>query len=267
MTTTAALPTDIDGVIERLESIITDCIDRQDRLGYFAALYNRVTQSVKAGIAKGEFDDGPRMERLDVTFACRYISAYDTYRSGELPSVSWLKAFQAAQTDSYIVLQHLLAGMNAHINLDLGIAAARTCAGSELPGLKGDFDRINAVLASLTPVVEQQVNDCSPVIDVLDHIAPKLDLKLVGFSMDKARDTAWAFAQELAPLKHLPQVDRMAKRDADAALLADVVLSDGMIVRLIRDRENQDVAHNIQVLAAGEFNITVPALIGTPAAG
>jgi hypothetical protein len=36
---TTALPTDIDGVIERLEAIIEDCIARQDRLGYFAALY------------------------------------------------------------------------------------------------------------------------------------------------------------------------------------------------------------------------------------
>jgi hypothetical protein len=263
--TPTTVPTDIDGVIERLESIIADCIARQDRLGYFAALYNRVTQAVKAGIANGEFDDGPRMERLDVTFASRYLAAYDAYRSGELPSTSWFKAFNAALSDRPIVLQHLLAGMNAHINLDLGVAAARTCAGSEIAGLKGDFDRINAVLASLTPVVEQEVDGCSPVLNVLSHLAPKLDLSLVGFSMEKARETAWAFALELAPLKHLPQVARMAARDAEAALLADVVLGDGLIVRMIREAESQDVAHNIQALAAGEFKNTVRAVIATPA--
>jgi hypothetical protein len=262
-----ALPTDIDGVVERLEAIIKDCIARQDRLGYFAALYNRVTQAVRDGIARGEFDDGPRMERLDVIFASRYISAYDTYRSGELPSTAWFKAFNAAQSDRCIVLQHLLAGMNAHINLDLGIAAARVAAGSALPGLQRDFDRINQVLAKLTPVVEQQLDQTSPVFDVITHLAPKLELKMIGFSMEKARDTAWAFARELAPLRHLPQVARMAARDAGAALLADVVLSDGLIVRMIRAHESRDVAHNIEVLAAGEFKSTVPALIGTPPVG
>lgn len=264
---TTALPPDIDGVIERLESIIDDCVARQDRLGYFAALYNRVTQAVKTGIARGEFDDGARMEALDVIFANRYIAAYDAYRSGELPSTAWFKAFNAAQSDGRIVLQHLLAGMNAHINLDLGIAAARVAAGSALPGLEPDFNRINGLLGTLTPVVEQEIDRFSPVFDALTGLAPKLELKMIGFSMQKARDTAWAFARELAPLRHLPQVARMAARDAGAALLADVVLSDGVVVRMIRAHESTDIAHNIQVLAAGEFKSTIPALIGTPPVG
>ena len=84
--------------------------------------------------------------------------------------------------------------------------------------------------------------------------------------MDRARDAAWAFAQELAPLRHLPQVARMAVRDSEAVLVADTVLCDGVIVRLVRDRESQDVAHNIRTLAAGEFRNTVPGVIATPAA-
>lgn len=263
---TAALPTDIDGVIERLETIILDCKARQDRLGYFAALYNRVTLAVRDGIRAGEFADGPRMEQLDVTFASRYLAAYDTYRSGELPSLAWLKAFQAAQNDDHVVLQHLLAGMNAHINLDLGVAAARTCAGSEIDGLQGDFDRINDVLAKLTPVVEQELDDCSPGFDVLSHCAPKLELKMVGFSMDKARAAAWSFARELALLRHLPQVAKMAERDLATSLVGDAVLNDGLVVRLIRARESRDVAHNIDVLARGEFRNTVPPIVTPPVA-
>ncbi len=260
-----ALPTDIGGVIERLEGIIEECVARRDRLGYFAALYNRVTESVRAGIANGEFEDGPRMERLDVTFACRYLAAYDAYRAGELPSTAWLKAFEATQTDGYTVLQHLLAGMNAHINLDLGVAAARTCAGSELAGLRGDFDRINAVLAKLTPMVEQELDEDSPIFNALTKIAPKLELRLVGFSMDEARDAAWKFATELAPLRHLPQVSKMAARDADTALLAHAILGDGLVVRLLREHESRDVARNIETLAAGEFRCAVPAMIAPPA--
>jgi hypothetical protein len=117
------------------------------------------------------------MERLDVTFANRYLTAYAQFRSGELPSRSWLSAFLATASSEPLVLQHLLIGMNAHIGLDLGIAAARTCPGDALAPLQRDFDRINTVLATLTPVVEAELQRESPGFAALTHIAPKLELK------------------------------------------------------------------------------------------
>ena len=39
------------------------------------------------------------------------------------------------------MLQHLLIGMNAHISLDLGIAAARTAPGEALPVLTQGIDQ------------------------------------------------------------------------------------------------------------------------------
>ena len=44
-------------------------------MGYFATLYRKVTIQVKKGIADNFFDDGPRMERLDVILANRYTQA------------------------------------------------------------------------------------------------------------------------------------------------------------------------------------------------
>jgi len=259
-----ALPTTIDQVIARLEEIIEDCTARGDRLGYFAALYNRVTEAVKAGIAAGEFQDGARMERLDVIFASRYIAAYEAYRAGEMPSRSWLKAFRAAEGAEHIVLQHLLIGMNAHIGLDLGVAAARVAPGDELAALRTDFDRINTLLASLTPVVEMEIDEFSPRFDELSKITPKLDLKLVGFAMGDARAAAWSFAQALAPLAPQQQVALMARRDEEVSLLGDVILNDGLVIRLIRAKESTDVARIIRVLAAGEFSSSVPAIAIPP---
>ncbi|HEX8691341.1 MAG TPA: DUF5995 family protein [Longimicrobium sp.] len=255
----------IDEVIARLEAIIEQSIATSDRKGYFAALYNRVTLAVREGIRKGEFDDGPRMERLDVEFANRYLAAYDAYQAGQLPSRSWLKAFTAALNPDYVVLQHLLIGMNAHIGLDLGIAAARIAPGAELAGLEGDFDRINAVLAALTPVVEQEIDEISPEFKELSSLTPKLDLKLVGFGMDDARTAAWSFAEALAPLAPARQLPLMACRDDEVALLGDAVLNDGLVVRLIRAKESTDVAENIRALAQGEFTVAVPAIVTPPA--
>lgn len=257
--------TTIDGVIARLQAIVQDCIVRRDRNGYFAALYLRVTQAVRDGIRRGEFDDGPRMERLDVLFANRYLSAYDQYRAGELPTRSWLRAFTAAADPNLVVLQDLLAGMNAHINLDLGIAAARVAPGAAITGLRADFDRINDVLARLTPVVEQQLDGINPLLDVLSRIAPKLELRMVGFSMEKARAAAWAFAVRLSPLAVPQQLPVIAQRDLEVGLIADAVVSDNLVIRALRAQESRDVARNIQALAAGTFAMRIAPVVRAPA--
>jgi hypothetical protein len=248
----------IDEVIARLEGIIEECIATRSRLGYFAALYNRVTLSVREGIQKGEFADGSRMERLDVMFANRYLAAYDQYRAGELPSRSWLKAFESAEDPDLVVLQHLLIGMNAHINLDLAVAAARVSPGSQLAPLQPDFDRINTVLATLTPLVEQEIDQESPVFRLLTRIAPELELKMVGFAMDEAREAAWSFAQKLAFLPLQQQVLAMATRDTEVALLGDLVLARNPLFQIMHSRESGDVAENIHILAQGEFKISLP---------
>jgi len=49
----------IDEVIVHLDDIIARSIREQSRLGYFAALYRKVTVKVKEGIAQGRFEDGP----------------------------------------------------------------------------------------------------------------------------------------------------------------------------------------------------------------
>src|SRR6185295_15744616 len=132
----------IDEVIVQLEEIIVRSVRERSRLGFFAALYHKVTIKVKEGIAAGQFEDGPRMERLDVTFANRYLTALEQFVKGEAATPCWVLAFEAADRWPPIILQHLLLGMNAHINFDLGIAAAQTCPGDQLPQLKSDFDQI-----------------------------------------------------------------------------------------------------------------------------
>ena len=144
------LPTTIDGVLEELDRTIATARQDESRLGYFPALYRKVTASVQQGIVDGRFEDGERMERLDVIFANRYLDAIGKLRDGEAPSRSWAIAFAAAASRRPIVLQHLLLGMNAHINLDLGIAAARAEAVSEIRTVARDTAR--AVTARLIGV-------------------------------------------------------------------------------------------------------------------
>ncbi len=63
----------IDQVIEGLDNIIDVSKKENSPKGYFSALYRKVTKRVKEGIETGEFDNGPRMEELDVTYKARFI--------------------------------------------------------------------------------------------------------------------------------------------------------------------------------------------------
>src|ERR1700690_3663954 len=109
-------PHTIDDVLSALDAVVQQAYQNGGRIGYFAALYRRVTGAVRDGVANGHFDNGPLMERLDVNFASRYLDALAAYQSGGALTRSWLLAFRGCEDGSRIILQQLLAGMNAHIN-------------------------------------------------------------------------------------------------------------------------------------------------------
>lgn len=188
----------IDGVIDSLDRVIAWSKENGKRIGYFTALYRKVTVKVKQGIEQNHFDDGQRMERLDVIFANRYLDAFEAYYAGKPVTECWRLAFEIADRWYPLVLQHLMLGMNAHINLDLGIAAAETVAAEQLKGLKPDFEKINDVLADLIDEVEHELGEIWPLFSWLDSLAGRLDEKLADKSMIFARDQAWAFAVEYA---------------------------------------------------------------------
>jgi len=188
----------IDDVVAALDSIIQRAWDEKNRLGYFAALYRRVTLAVRDGVSSGRFQNGPLMERLDVAFASRYLDALAAYQSGGTPSRSWKLAFEACNDNSRLILQHLLAGMNAHINLDLGVASAQVSPGDQLPQLKADFDEINDVLAAQVAAVESEMAALSPLVKNLSTVGLSSETTLINFNIGLARKAAWFIAQRLA---------------------------------------------------------------------
>ena len=244
----------IDQVIAVLDEIIQWAWEGKSRLGYFAALYRRVTRSVKDGIDQGKFQNGPLLERLDVVFANRYLTAFEQFRSGQPPTASWQLAFKSAKSWYPLIVQQLLIGINAHINLDLGVAAAAVAPGNQLPGLKTDFDQINAVLAGLVGTVEQEIGKVSPWIHWLQKFGLRTETAIINFSLEVARDHAWSEATRLAVTP--PEQLAAAIRDLDGSteLFGHLVISPPLLIKLkllpIRLRENDDVRHVIDVLAA-----------------
>lgn len=158
--------------------MIACCINEHSKLGYFATLYRNVTVRVRDGIAAGRFEDGPRMERFDVAFANRYFEAFDRALRQEQTTQSWHVAFHAARQWSPVILQHLLLGMSAHINLDLAIAAAEIAPGKQLPGLKNDFFEITVLLSELVDSVQERIDRVSPWFHPIDRLGRRTDERL-----------------------------------------------------------------------------------------
>lgn len=244
----------IDDVITTLEEYIQQNETDNNALGYFPALYLKVTRQVKKGIAEGFFDDGPRMEKLDVLFASRYIHAYDDYQQKLAVTQSWERAFVLAADFWPIVLQHLLMGMNAHINLDLGIAAAEVMQGQPIDDLHDDFKRINKILSELVGEVQEELCKIWPTLHWILQKTRRIDDLLVDFSMEVARDGAWRFAKSLADTPTASWPTTIAARDTRIAELALRVSSPGWLIQLalmiIRLGERGTVAAKIKVLNA-----------------
>lgn len=214
----------IDDIIASLEKIITNCIANNSRLGYFATLYLKVTKSVKDGIAAGQFQDGPRMEKLDVVFASRYLDAYESYSNRQPTTTSWEIAFSQVERSSILVLQHLLLGMNAHINLDLGIAAVEVCGDDPLSTLQQDFDAINNIISALTNEVLFDLGQVSPLLSLLGLHASNSNSALIQFSIGNARDGAWCFAESLIQKKTGGYDQFIAERDNTIKRLGDSLI-------------------------------------------
>lgn len=232
----------IDDVIHKMDAIVEQCSRENLSAGYFAVLYRLVTICIKEEIEAGNFDDNKRMEKLDTIFAQRFFDAFDAYYndSGEELTQSWNRAFEAAESNRFIIMQHLLLGINAHINLDLGIAAAQTMEGENLEIIYNDYNRINAILASLVDDVTSNISGISLFFGPMIRLAHGADEMLVNFSIVVARDGAWEFAH-----KYLTAEDKelaIQKRDAKIADLAKRLTQTGPFVSII-----------IKIIRWGEF--------------
>lgn len=110
----------IDTVIARMTAQLDELRHAGDGRTAFQATYLRTTRAVADALRAGAFLDAGWVERWDAAFAGLYLDALDAARRGDPVPRPWAVAFEAATGErSLPALQHVLLGMNAHINYDL----------------------------------------------------------------------------------------------------------------------------------------------------
>jgi hypothetical protein len=243
-------------VIDSIDKIIAWSTANSSRVGYFAALYKRITLAVEKAIAaRNVFHDGKRMERFDVVFANRYFDALNGYfHPGQYDGLTkaWRVSFEKARRQEPIIVQHLLGACNAHIALDLGITAHDIAEGN-LPGLRDDFNKINAILASQASQVVKSIDELSPVLADVHAVLQNAEIDFIDESLKYLRDNAWDFAEHLSGETDPVETKTIEQRDTEMAQRGRIIYETPpipmkAIFDAIADREQPDVATNIRVL-------------------
>ena len=190
------------------------------------------------------------MEKPDVIFVSRCLIACDAFTHNQPGTQAWQVAFEAAVKNDWIVLQHLILGINAHINLDLGIAAAEVCAGKNINVLQNDFDRINDIISNLTNGMKKDLAEiCFPVRFLNDIKEEKV---VINFSIATAPKAAWANAVVLSLMDSGQQITYIQTLDLQVSKIAQGILKPGFFVNLFLKIagifESDNIAKNIEYL-------------------
>ena len=203
---------------ETIEELRTIALAADDAAGHFPAMYARVTERVQIGAASGRFEDAARMERFAEAFAAWYVRP----RSGRGPvPACWRAAFDVADDSHLMIVQHLLLGINAHVNHDLPqVVVELAPEGGDLTALRVDYDAVNDILAETLPEVLRSLGTVSRWVNVLGARGGE---RAFDFSLGVARRRAWSTAQRLRQLPPAERSAHVAELDRLVAVLAYLV--------------------------------------------
>jgi len=222
--------TDLGEVAVCLERVEAFCLPRRDRRGVFATAYLQITRAIEKEILAGGFHDPAWVARYLISFGNLYrralLSCEIGAPAGSVPK-AWRIAFDAARDGTGLVIQHLVLGINAHINHDLAIALYEVGIDPQRQRKYEDHTRVNEVLEATTERLKSQVSTLyAPLLQRVDWLAGTLDDDLTRFSIPKARDHAWSFAVAIAGAR--TDAERTLLRralDDQAAVMARLILA------------------------------------------
>lgn len=226
-------------------------LTKGDRRGVFLTAYLTITSAVQERCAARGFTDNEWVQRYLIAFGSLYRDALAADLSADVSGAArvpkaWSIAFDAARAQRGWVIQHLLLGVNAHINHDLALALIEVGIGPDRKVRYSDHTAVNDVLERATPSLKANVAALwAPVLTRLDSAAGRLDDDATQFSIPKARDHAWAMAVAIDATKgSAGEALVRTALDEQAAVIARLVLappvSNPVLVRSRRLLERVD---------------------------
>jgi len=189
-----------DDTLGNISCLADTYFNSSNCLSVFLEVYKIVTTDLNNAINSGVFHNGTWMAEIAIAFGNMYRTALYEFLLGNLTAVpgSWRIAHTLAKSDTGLVLEYLLLGMNAHINRDLahGVAMVGTSPDSDLK--LEDYQKMNDILItafnqSAYLLAEKYIKFLMPIYNVSQSLEDLLFGKVVW----QARSLAWDQAIEL----------------------------------------------------------------------
>lgn len=191
----------LDDVVYCFSTLEHEFNARRDKRAIFATAYLAITRAMKAGIEDGRFGDGDWVNGYLRSFAYLYVAALRAYEAGDLENVpdAWRVAFDLGAAGDGLVIQHLILGINAHVNHDLPFALMRAGIDPQRPRRYDDHTNVNIVLGATLDTLQDHVEKLySPVLRLFDNLLGKLDDQFSFSLVKNARENAWQACLALA---------------------------------------------------------------------
>jgi hypothetical protein len=229
----------IDGVVAAMQERLDRLTPGQEHRREFLGTYQRTTVAVGKAVRDGVFEDGPWVEDWDVAFADLYLDALDADLGGGRVPRPWRLAFEAAP--DLKPLQHVLLGINAHINYDLPQALLAVISDEEfedpvvLDRRRRDHERIDGVLSGRVAAEDDQLAAVS-ARSLLDRVLQPLNQRASKRFLREARQKVWHNTMELQRAR-LAGPEEYAVRLGElevlsAAKIADLLAPGQVLLRL-----------------------------------
>ncbi len=195
-----------DPILEQMRQQSLQWEQATDQRSVFLSCYALMTDNMLLTLQQGEFHDPVWVDRLLRRFASYYFTALEAYNRSEssAPAV-WRVVFDATRSPEVQALQHLLLGVNTHINYDLVLTLVdllegewETLSAEQRSHRYADHCHVNEVIGRTIDAVQDQIIEPRlPALDLVDHLFGPVDEWLTSRLIRQWREQVWRQAEQM----------------------------------------------------------------------
>lgn len=189
-----------------MKALVQQWEQHSDHKAIFLRCYLMMTSNMLAAIEQHEFNDPAWVNRLLHLFADYYFAALTAYQQSPVSApAAWQLAHNSANDPQVTTLQHLLLGVNAHINYDLVLTLVdllkpewADLSTSQRSWRYSDHCKVNEVIGRTTDAVQDQIiGPGMPFMDWIDKLLGPIDEFLISHLISHWREAVWQNATHL----------------------------------------------------------------------
>lgn len=241
----------VQEALYHLELVLQEAEETHNPLGIYAVLHHQVLTAVLESIKNEEFEHSKSMELVATIVVNRFLEAYMAYQSGQPCSCSWRVAFDSCLRKKLLLIQHFFMGINAQLNLDLGIALAKVAPGNELYMLEKDVRKYHRIVEEVLAETRHQLKLLSPLF-WLTRVGGNKTQQIAHFSLKAAQQHAWGTAELLSNLSGARYQTAVDQIDGFVVKVTQMILKPSwfnwLLFNLVRLVEQQNTNRVISIL-------------------